>query len=139
MLSLLRSSEFGDSMRFIVVCAASIAATELLIRLPWARAMEQANTWRKKSFRLLASAAISDFRKEQMIPYYSFRMAGSCVILGSMILTLCLIVVSVLALGNLLLGEPLSSLRPYMSQSSCFISVAVSLLFYWIRARFVFK
>jgi len=81
-----------------LVIAASITASEAILRLPLLAEVRSASRYASKSMAVLRSSHISDHWKEQILPAYAFRIGKGAVVFFHY---LCLALAPVAALGLL--------------------------------------
>jgi hypothetical protein len=111
---------------------AAILASEVILRLPFARALHRVSDGSRKAARVLASKRVSDHWKEQVLPAYAWRIgSGSAAFLAMLIAVATPVVIVGLACP----GGLVAWLEALMSPVAMLALCAVSVAYLWLRTR----
>ncbi len=126
-------------MSYLAACFVTMAAVELVLRLPIAGLARRLSTLLQKAFRVVSSRAISDHWKEKVLPSYAKGLAAISLKLGAILSLVGATVFSLSLAFEMLLSLSTPPVELLMTWSGIGLSTVVALAYCLLRSSIVTK
>lgn len=126
-------------MSYLAACFVTMAAVELVLRLPIVSLTRRLRTLLQKAFRVVYSRAISDHWKEKVLPSYAMGLASISLKLGAILSLVGATVFSLSLAFEMLLSLSTPPVELLMTWSGIGLYTVVALAYCLLRSFIVTK